>query len=208
MVSWRMAGKHVKNCNCDYGCPCDFLGRPSHGSCTGFAAMKIDEGNFGDVKLDGLHWAALINFPGALHEGNGILQPVVDSRADDKQRHALMTILSGKDQSASSVFVIFSSILAKVHDPLFLPFSFEFDYAKRKAKVSISGLLDSTIEPIRNPVTGAEHRIRVEMPEGFEYRESEFASGRTRATGKVAFDIKDSHGSLARVAYTEQGFAG
>lgn len=208
MVSWRITGKHVKNCNCDYGCPCDFLGRPSRGGCTGFVAMEIDRGHFGDVKLDGLHWAGLVNFPGAIHEGNGALQPVIDSRADPKQREALLTILSGKDQSPASMFSIFNSVLSKVHDPLFLPFTFEFDYAKRRAKVAIQGLLESAIEPIVNPVTGTEHRIRVEMPEGFEYHESEFASGSVHASGKVAFDLKNSHGSLARVAYTENGFAG
>jgi len=208
MPSWRLKGKSIKNCNCDYGCPCDFLGPPSKGGCTGFSAMKIDQGNFGEVGLDGLHWAGLIDFPGPLHEGNGVLQPVIDANADAQQRDALLTILSGKDQSPGSLFVIFNSILAKVHDPLFLPFSFEFDYAKRRAKLSILGLLESTLEPIRNPVTGGEHRILVQMPEGFEYREAEITSGQSRATGKVTLDLRNSHGSLANVAYTENGFAG
>ena len=208
MPSWRLKGKSIKNCNCDYGCPCDFLGPPSKGNCTGFSAMKIDEGNFGEVRLDGLHWAGLINFPGALHEGNGILQPVIDAKADAQQRDALLTILSGKDQSPGSIFVIFTSILAKVHDPLFLPFRFEFDYSKRRAKLSIPGLLESTLEPIRNPVTGGEHRILVQMPEGFEYREAEITNGQSQATGKIPLDLRNSHGSLANVAYTESGFAG
>ncbi len=208
MISWRMKGKHIKNCNCDFGCPCDFLGRPSNGTCHGFLAMKIDEGYFGDVKLDGLHWAGIVDFPGPLHEGNGALQPVIDARANEAQRNALLTILSGKEQAPTTMFSIFGSLMTKVHDPLFLPFTFDHDYGARKAKLSIAGLIDCSIEPIINPVTGAPHRIRIEMPEGFEYREAEFANGRSKVSGKISFDLKDRHGSLSLVAYDQDGFAG
>ena len=44
-----MKGKHLKNCNCAFGCPCDFNAPPSYGPCEGIAGMKIDEGHFGDV---------------------------------------------------------------------------------------------------------------------------------------------------------------
>lgn len=57
-------------------------------------AMHIDEGHFGDVRLDGLRWAAVAHWPGPLHEGNGTLQAIVDERADEKQTEALLTILS------------------------------------------------------------------------------------------------------------------
>ena len=73
-VNWRMKGRYIKNCNCAYGCPCDFNARPTQGPCEGMAGMRIDEGHFGDVKLDGLHWAANYHWPGPLHEGNGTMQ--------------------------------------------------------------------------------------------------------------------------------------
>ena len=57
-------------------------------------AMHTDEGHFGDVRLDGLRWAAVAHWPGPLHEGNGTLQAIVDERADEKQREALLTIFS------------------------------------------------------------------------------------------------------------------
>jgi len=144
-VSWLMKGKHIKSCNCDFGCPCDFLGAPTHHACRGLIAMKIDEGHFGEVKLDGLHWAAIVEFPGPLHEGNGTLQPVIDARASEAQRNALLAILSGKEQAPTTMFSIFGSLMTKIHDPVFAPFAYEHDYGARTAKVSIPGVVDPCI---------------------------------------------------------------
>lgn len=94
-VEWTMEGKYVKSCNCDPGCPCDFNQHPTHGKCEGIAAMQIDRGQFGDVDISGLRWGAAYHWPGALHEGNGDIQPFVDERADDQQRDAILQIMSG-----------------------------------------------------------------------------------------------------------------
>jgi hypothetical protein len=55
---------------------------------------KIHDGHFGDVRLDGLNVALFVHFPGAIHEGNGTKQLVIDERADARQRDALVKILS------------------------------------------------------------------------------------------------------------------
>ena len=53
--SWVLKGIEYGNCNCDYGCPCQFNGRPSSadGSCRYATFTQIDEGRYGDVNLDG-----------------------------------------------------------------------------------------------------------------------------------------------------------
>ena len=71
-INWYIEGIEVSNCNCDYACPCQFESRrPTHGDCRGFAAVRIDKGNFGDVALDGLVAALLYAWPGPIYEGNG-----------------------------------------------------------------------------------------------------------------------------------------
>ena len=206
-ISWRIKGKHVNNCNCAYGCPCDFNAPPTHGPCEGMAGMHIDEGSFGDVTLDGLRWVSTYHWPGALHEGNGTIQAVVDERASDEQRGALLTILSGRDQVEGSFFQIISTIAPNVLKPLFLPIDFEFDLDGRTARIAVPGVLETTSEPIRNPVTGAPHRIRVNLPEGFEYQEAEIASATLKGTGEIKFDHTSRHSSLAAVTFTESGLA-
>ncbi len=56
MIEWEIHGMEVGNCNCAYGCPCQFNALPTHGHCRAIAFARIDEGYFGGAKLDGLKW--------------------------------------------------------------------------------------------------------------------------------------------------------
>jgi hypothetical protein len=205
-VEWRMNGQWIKNCNCAYGCPCDFNALPTHGICQGMVAMKIEEGHFDQIDLSGLSWAAVVDFPGPLHQGNGTMQAIIDERANPKQKEALLTILSGKEQAEGTMFHIFSLIVTKMLEPLSKPIEFSFDLDKRQAHLRIPGVLETESEPIKNPVTGAPHRIRVVMPEGFEHHEGEIASAKTlKSSGGIKYSYKNSHSTLAKVDHGPMG---
>jgi len=206
-IDWRLKGEWLKSCNCDYGCPCDFNARPTQGFCKGLVAMHVVNGHFGAVKLDGITFAVTVDFPGALHEGNGTIQPIVDAHATPEQRDALFQIMSGKHSAEGTLFHIISLITTKMLDPVFAPIDLKFDYAKRRARLSIPGVLTCDVEPIKNPVTGAEHRIQVVMPEGFEHREGEVAHASISSTGGIKFDVPKGHATLARVEQTPAGVA-
>ncbi len=206
-TEWRLRGDWIKNCNCAFGCPCDFNAPPTYGDCKAIVGMHIEEGRFGDVSLDGFKFVGVFSFPGALHEGNGIMQPVVDERADSRQREALFAILSGQHSDEGTLFHIFSLIVAQVLDPVFAPITFAFDMDERTARISVPGVLETETKPIRNPVSAAPHRIQVVMPEGFEHRKAEIASARTESTGGIKFSIPEGHSSLARVEQTPAGVA-
>ena len=206
-VDWRLKGEWVKNCNCAFGCPCDFNARPTNGACKGLLGMHITEGHFGDVRLDGLNFFVTVDFPGPLHEGNGTVQAIIEERATPSQREALLGIMSGQNSAEGTIFHIFSLIVTKMLDPIFAPIRFEFDLPGRRAKVSIPGVLETENEPIRNPVTGAPHRIQVVMPEGFEHRSAEVCSAKIASTSGIKFDVPVGHGSLATVVQTPEGVA-
>lgn len=206
-TEWRLKGDWIKNCNCAFGCPCDFNARPTYGDCKAIVGMHIEQGRFGDVSLDDLKFVGVLSFPGALHEGNGTMQPVVDERADSRQREALFAILSGQHSDEGTLFHIFSLIVSQVLDPVFAPITFAFDMDARTARISIPGVLETETKPIRNPVSGAPHRIQVVMPEGFEHRKAEIASARTESTAGIKFSIPEGHSSLARVEQTPAGVA-
>ena len=126
-ANWRLEGEWIKNCNCAFGCPCDFNARPTNGECEGLLGMRITKGHFNDVKLDGLSFFVTVHFPGPLHEGNGQAQPIIDERATATQREALFNIMSGQNSAEGTLFHIFSLIVTKMHDPIFAPVTFEFD---------------------------------------------------------------------------------
>ena len=85
MTYWEFKGRELVNCNCEYGCNCQFNALPDKGHCHAVAGIQIDEGTYGDTSLDGLRIAAIFKWPGAIHEGNGEAIAFVDERADDAQ---------------------------------------------------------------------------------------------------------------------------
>lgn len=204
-ANWRLEGEWIKNCNCAFGCPCDFNARPTNGECKGLVGMRITKGHFETTGLDGLSFFVTVRFPGALHEGNGEAQAIIDERATPAQREALFAILSGQNSAEGTLFNIFSLIVTTMHDPIFAPIHFEFDKHARAARAIIPGVLETEVEPIKNPVTGAPHRIQVVMPEGFEHREGEVAAASIHSAGAIRFDTKGTHSTLAHVVQTPHG---
>jgi hypothetical protein len=168
--------------------------------------MEIEEGHFGDVKLDGLRMGGIFQWPGAVHEGRGKCQPFVDVRASPKQREALLKIMSGQDTDPmATMFAVYFSTLEKVYDPIFAPIEFEVDVEGRKGRYVVPGLVKSHGEPIKNPVTGADHRVRIDLPQGFEFEIAEIGSGTTSTQGNIKLDLKSSYGQFAHLHFNNHG---
>ena len=203
---WMIKGPKIAACNCDYGCPCEFNAKPTHGVCEGLEAHRIDQGHFGKVRLDGLIIGARYRWPGPVHEGGGVAQGFIDARATPEQRDALLQIMSGKEQEPTTVFNVYGSTIARELDLIVAPVEFTVDMKARTGGFRVPGVMEMSLEPIRNPVTGAEHVAQIRLPNGFEFREAEMASGRIKAEGP---DLGMSHakcyGSLTYVAYGPKG---
>ena len=95
-TDWYVEGIEFGNCNCVYGCPCQFEALPTDGHCEGFEVLRIDRGRYGDVKLDGLNVAMLYAWRGPIFEGKGQMQVVIDERANAGQRAAIQDLLGGQ----------------------------------------------------------------------------------------------------------------
>ena len=205
-TEWSMQGVEVANCNCDWGCPCQFNQLPSHGNCRAYTFVQIDKGHYGDVSLDGLRWGIIAGWPGPIHKGNGTLMTVVDDRADDRQRAAIENVTRGKDTDPGAVvWQVFSTTVTKFLPTVSKPINLKLDIESRSAELHVPGLVDGRVGPILNPVTGKPHRARVTLPAGFEYNEAEFASGTATVTGDIPLDFHDTHAHLARIHWTTHG---
>lgn len=205
-IDWSIKGPHVMNCNCDYGCPCQFVALPTYGTCEAIVAWRIDEGHFGDIRLDGLRAINTYAWPGAIHQGNGTFQSIIDERADEAQRRALEAILQGEGAEPGALMLkIYRAMCTTVHPPLFKPIELDIDVTSRKARLRVAGLIETAVEPLKNPVTGAEHRARIDLPLGKGFRQAEVASGTTRATGAVALEFVNSHAHLFENRTTSRG---
>jgi hypothetical protein len=85
---WNITADYVETCNCDYGCPCNFNGFPTYGSCQAILLFHIRSGSYGDTSLDDLDFIAARYWPKAIHEGNGTTQLFITNKTNEKQRQA------------------------------------------------------------------------------------------------------------------------
>ncbi|HSW13489.1 MAG TPA: DUF1326 domain-containing protein [Solimonas sp.] len=205
-VDWSMQGWELANCNCNHGCPCQFNQLPDKGHCRAHAFVQIEKGHFGDVALDGLRWGIMAAWPGPIHEGNGRFMTIIDERADVKQRAAIEAVSHGKEtEPGSLIWQVFSTTVIEFLPTTIGTIELSGDVSQAVAKVRVPGLIEATVEPMRNPVTGAPHRARLTLPEGFEYTEAEFASGTARCDAPIELNFDQSFALMARVHWTTQG---
>ena len=193
MTPWEIHAVEVGNCNCAYGCPCQFNALPTYGTCEAAVGIQIEKGFFGDVSLDGLKAGFTAKWPGPIHEGNGELQIIIDEQASSEQREALEKILSGEDtEDMATICWVINAMTTTHHETLFKPVTIEADVEGRKGRVVVDGVFELNVEPIKNPVTVDEHRARIDIPHGFEYSIAEMASGTTKSQGVV--DLPNNNG--------------
>ncbi|MCM3878588.1 MAG: DUF1326 domain-containing protein [Vicinamibacterales bacterium] len=199
---WRIVAEEASTCNCAWGCPCQFNALPTHGRCEALVAVRIRDGHYGDTQLGGVTFAAAYWWPGAVHEGNGIVQLAIDEKATPAQRTALLNIASGKE--GGTFFEIFASVVTQVLEPMFVPIELQSDAEKRVATLKVPGLGEFRAEPIKNPVTGEEHRARIQLPNGFEYKIAEMGNCvENHATfGGKTIHNKNSYAQFASVDWS------
>ena len=194
---WRIAGEEVNSCNCDWGCPCQFLALPTHGRCEALIGFQIQEGHFGDTSLDGVKFARIQWWPGPVHEGNGSRQTIIDEQATPEQHAALLALDSGAHGGA--MFEIFAALCPQALDPVVAPIDIQTDRKRRQAHLQIGQIGEIHIEPIMNPATGEEHRARIVLPDGFEFTEAEMANAvtlRLQSTPPLVFEHANTYGQL------------
>lgn len=86
-TKWRIQGELSEACSCSVPCSCNFGESPSpHEFCWALFSIDIKKGNFGSVKLDGLHLAGAIGEKGPVW--------YIDDRATKEQYDALKDIAS------------------------------------------------------------------------------------------------------------------
>jgi hypothetical protein len=154
----------------------------------------VHEGQFASTALAGTRFAWVISFPGAVHEGNGTRLTIVDDAATSEQREALVALTSG--QQGGVGFEIFASVCPNERESVVAAIGLESDRERRTSRIHIAGIAEAQAEPIRNPVTGEEHRARIDLPNGFEYKIAEVGNtvyANATAGGELDFTLQNSY---------------
>ena len=191
---WLFKSETYDNCNCAVNCGCQFNLPSTYGYCQSAFVGNIVEGYFNDTQLAGLNWAGLYKWPGEIAEGNGARQIIIDEGADDAQRTALETIISGEAcVPLSNLFSVFAHTCSEFYDTLFLPIDLEADFEHRTARVDIPGVMSSTGKPIVNDFNGEPFHVALARPSGsFEFTYAEIGLGTTSVTGDIEMAFEDT----------------
>jgi hypothetical protein len=114
--------------------------------------------------------------------------------------------MSGQDtEPFATMFAVFATTLEKVYEPIFTDIEFDVDVEARRGRVRAKGVFEMSAEPIRNPVTGKEHRARIDLPHGFEYEIAEIGSASSRSSGNIPIELKNSYAQFAHLHLNNKG---
>jgi hypothetical protein len=134
------------------------------------------------------------------------LQLIVDDRASDAQRHAMGQVLLGKETvEAGTHWWVFSAMSDTIHDTLVQRIEYEVDLEARTASCKIDGVLESSAESILSPIDGSPHRVKIQIPHGIEFETAEIVNAKTKTTGAIKLDLKDTYGQLCFLHHTHEG---
>ena len=203
---WKISGKEFVNCNCAYGCPCQFNSPSTHGFCEAISSVLIEEGHFNDTVLSGLNFCLLLKWPGEIADGNGRSQLIINERANEKQRQAIIKIAHGESTAPGAThFYVFNSTMSEVLETLYSPIEMSIDIEARKAHTKIEGLVESTGTPLTNPFNDEETRKGIHLPNGFEYTYAEMGNGNSRITAGIQLGLSNTYGQFNILHMNQDG---
>ena len=171
---WHLKGRGYEFCNCNPGCTCNFSGFPSSsdGSCKAMVGNDIVEGSCGDVELSGVKAIAVIDWPHAIHDGNGKAVFVVAPETTDEQIECLSQIYTG--QLGGDPWAILGTTY-EVTGLVKAPISFEGIGVQ--ATMTAEGVGSGRGDSFKNPVTGETHRAQIVLPDGFIWTKGDCGVG-------------------------------
>jgi hypothetical protein len=197
VADWKLKGTVLVGCNCDYGCPCNFNAPPTHGDCEGGWVWHIDEGTYDGVDLTGLTLAVFADWPGAIHEGNGKAVGVYDERASERQSEALEALLRGGEGGPWGIFINTYELTGIHRAPV------ELHIDAERSRYKLGEIAELQMEPIRNPVTGAEVQGCVKLPMGLVFNEGWCAASSVfRVNNGVSYDHSGKQAEYAPFQYS------
>lgn len=187
---WRLAGDWFDVCRCRVPCACTFAQAPDEDQCDGILAWHINQGNYGDVRLDDLNVVAIGSFVGNIWTGEAKDSKMgffIDERADDSRREALQAIWGG---DAGGWPAGFAELIEDVLGIEYAQIEFELADDLSRWSVEVPGKAKGSAEALTGP-TSPEVPVQVHNAPGAEVGPGQIATYATAREDEVdAFGFK------------------
>jgi hypothetical protein len=149
-TSWHIRGDILEACSCAITCPCNFGSNPTQVPCEVVLGWRIQEGQYGSLRLDGLKVLLYVRMPGYAFAGDWTAGAYLDARATPEQLQALGAIFSGQ---AGGWPAVVRGLIAHHLEPKQVPITFET--VDGEHRITVPGLLEVGSERVPNPMPGA-----------------------------------------------------
>ena len=188
---WSLKGVGYEFCNCNPGCTCNFSGFPtsSDGSCEALVGCAIESGRCGEVDLSGITVAGVFDWPKAIHDGGGKAVFIVPPAVTDEQLGALAQIFTGQLggmpwEILGTTYEVAGLVRTEV----------TINEAGRHSSIEIPGIGRAVGTTLKNPVTGADNHVDIELEKGFIWKRGECGQGTFQVEAEgIKLEYKDSN---------------
>ena len=190
-TAWRLKGKGYEFCNCQPGCTCNFSGFPTSpdGSCKAAVATHITEGVCGDIDVSNIKAVAILDWPKAIHDGGGKAIFVVPPEVSEAQLGCLAQIFTGQLGGLpwsilGTTFEVAGVVRAEV----------EIDEDGINSGFRIPGVGQAKGTTLKNPVTGEDHRVTIDLDQGFIWKRGDCGQGTFQVEAEgLRLDFRDTN---------------
>ena len=194
---------NLESCNCNHGCGCQFNGFPDDGSCEALLGYEVIEGHYGDVDLAGARVVCAVKWPKAIHEGHGKGLVFIDESAKPEQVEGLGMIFSG--QAGGMPWEALAATLDSVEGPFLKPIEMTVD--GRRSSFRIPGVLDVSMAPIKDVMSGEDKDVHIVYPNGgFIWNDGHIGTTDTMTVnyGDITFQHPGRFSAYATPVWTNQ----
>src|SRR5262249_1156371 len=156
-TSWSLAGDYFESCNCSVLCPClistsaPMTARPTEGDCHVALLFHINQGAYGEIKLDGLNLVVCASSDGPMGQGHWTGATYVDEGGGGRQGEGVGGIFSG---GAGGPMAAFAPLFGESLGLKEAPITFKIDGKVRSGE--IPGVLSMSVEPLPTLAEGGE----------------------------------------------------
>jgi hypothetical protein len=200
---WRLKVHNLETCSCNHGCGCQFGGFPDKGFCDAIIGYEVIEGHYGDVDLAGVRTVYVGTWPKAIHEGHGRALLFVDESARPEQVEGLTKIFSG--QAGGMPWEGFAATVDTFDGPILKPIEMRVD--GHRSSFRVPGLIDVTMTPLKDAVSGEEKEVHIVYPKGgFVWNDGSIGTTTTMSInhGDVHFQYPGWFAAYAVAEWTNQ----
>jgi hypothetical protein len=145
-AGYSLKGTLLEACSCGVLCPCWIGEDPDGGECYAVVGYHFDTGQIRGVDVSGLSLLTIAHIPGNVLAGNWEVVVLVDERATDDQREAILAAFTGE---LGGPLADLAELIGTVKGIEIVPIRHEI--AEGVGSLEVPGVMEAETEPYRGP---------------------------------------------------------